>query len=69
MSTKTQDEVVAEIKADLDEIEFNVVAKTHLSDLIRLGSARTTKVEGWGTGEQACALSAAALAGRAAGLI
>lgn len=61
MNTITRDEIVSDIKADLASIEERVVTGVHLSDLIRIGSAHTTQIAGWGDGDRACALAAAGL--------
>lgn len=72
---KTRNEVVEEIRADLelqaeiDGVEDTVMNKTTLADLLRGGSKHTVQVRDWGAGENACALSAAAYAAQAAGLI
>lgn len=60
MST-VREEIVSDLKADLASIEERVVTGIHLSDLIRIGSSRTVQTDGWGDGNRACALSAAAL--------
>jgi hypothetical protein len=53
----------------LTEIEERVILSVSLGDLIRRGSTETTQADGWGSGGEACALSAAALDARSLGLI
>jgi hypothetical protein len=65
---KTTDEVVEAIRQDLSGIEEKVMTPS-LADLIRAGSQHTEKEEGWGSGDTACALSAAALGATALGVI
>lgn len=68
----TQDEVVEKIKNLITSDEAKSLQRSteyRLSDAMREGSACTTQAYDWGMGEQACALSAAALAARARGLI
>lgn len=55
--------------AALSEIEENVVTNVHLADLIRRGSEKTEQAAGWGSGLQACAISAAALEARDLGFL
>jgi hypothetical protein len=68
--TKT-DETIQAIKADLGEIEIDVLTNTTLADLIRRGAAHTAQPSGWGDTEQgeACALAGAGLAAEAQGII
>jgi hypothetical protein len=68
MNTTTE-QVVQSIKDDLALIEENVILNTTVADLIRMGAPHTVQANGWGGGEQACALSAAALAAKALGFI
>lgn len=57
-------------KAALGEIELNLLTQPYsLADAIRDGVKVTEKANGWGAGEQACALSAAAIAAQAKGLL
>ena len=58
----------AETEAELDGIGRKVTGSVYLSDLIRDGGKVTTKAQGWGAGETACALSAAAIAAEARGI-
>jgi hypothetical protein len=53
----------------LAEIEERVVTNVSLGDLIRRGSATTIQADSWGSGGEACALSAAALEARDLGWI
>lgn len=68
MSTKTTDDVVEAIRADLSGVEEKVLTPS-LSDLMRAGSTHTEQEFNWGAGDSACALSAAALGGKALGVI
>lgn len=68
MSTKTRDDIVETLREEFAGIEEKVMT-TSLADLIRSGSEHTTQEYGWGAGENACALSAAAYAGVALGVI
>ena len=69
MSIRTQDEVVEALRADLAQIEEDVTTNVTVADLIRQGAAQTVHYPGWGQGEQACALSAAAMSAKALGFI
>lgn len=55
--------------AALAEIEEQVVTGISLGDLIRRGSTTTIQADGWGSGGEACALSAAALEAKGLGYI
>jgi hypothetical protein len=68
MNTTTE-QVVQSIKDDLAQIEEKVLLNTTVADLIRMGAPHSVQANGWGSGEQACALSAAALAAVAIGII
>lgn len=68
MSTRTTDDVVEAIRADLAGVEEKVLTPS-LSDLMRAGSARTDQEYGWGQDDSACALSAAALGATALGVV
>jgi hypothetical protein len=68
MNTTTE-QVVQSIKDDLAQIEEKVLLNTTVADLIRMGAPHSVQAHGWGSGEQACALSAAALAAAAIGII
>ncbi len=63
------DEKIEELKnlQELGEIELNVLGNYTIADAIREGSMVTTQAFNWGTGENACAMSAAVLAARARG--
>lgn len=79
-ATKTSEQVIEEIKElianPIDPIISSEDAKSlerstqyRLSDAIREGSSCTTQEFNWGSGDTACALSAAGLAAAARGLI
>ena len=70
MSTRTE-EITEAIRADLGAIEMDVLTNTTLADLIRAGAKHTEQPCGWGDAEEgtACALSGAALAASALGII
>jgi hypothetical protein len=61
IKTKAQ-ELDELLKADLGQIETSVLTSYTLADAIREGCLVTTKEEGWGNGETACAMSAAVIA-------
>lgn len=59
-----------ETKGALAEIELDLLTKPYsLADAIREGCRVTDKTVGWGAGDQACALSAAAIAAKARGIL
>lgn len=64
-ATKTSEEVIEEIKESLissiDAKALERATEYRLSDAIREGSEHTTQEYNWGTGNTACALSAAGL--------
>lgn len=66
--SKTQ-EKVDELKGIIDATEITELNRLNfrLSDAIREGASVTDKAEGWGDGEQACALHAAVISARARG--
>lgn len=72
---KTREQVIEEIRVDyatqaeIDAAGGEVEGKTTLADLLRGGSKHTTQVTNWGAGENACALSAAAYAAAALGIV
>lgn len=72
---KTREQVIEEIRLDVETerelsgIEEQVTGKTTLADLIRGGAKHSKQVYGWGEGDNACALSAAAHAAVALGVI
>jgi len=72
MSTQF-DEKVAElseqIKNDLGGIEMNVIGNYTLADAMREGSTVTDQAVGWGTGDNACALSSAFISAKARGYV
>ena len=63
-----QQKVVEKIQQDVPSVEElqDATRTLKLSDAMRLGSQFTEQAYGWGTGEQACALHAAALGAVAA---
>jgi hypothetical protein len=66
--TETRFPVATEALRDvLSEIEEKVVTGYTLADAIREGSTVTAQEFGWGAGDKACALSAAAVAATARG--
>lgn len=65
--TKEQQDVIDRIAEQVDNVEK--IGTYTLADAIREGSSFTEKANGWGTGEQACALHAAALAAKTRGYI
>lgn len=69
MTTQTQEkieELRGVISADLMDGELRRM-NYRLSDAIREGSSITTQANGWGAGQQACALHAAVIAAEARG--
>lgn len=59
-----------ETRAALGEIELTLLTKPYsLADAIRDGGKVTEETVGWGAGNRACALSAAAIAAKAKGLL
>ena len=69
MSTTTEHAIDAGTLTDLAGIEESVLTRVHIADLIRQGCETTTQADGWGSGETACALSAAGIAARDLGYI
>lgn len=70
MQTITRETKADELREMLTDIEMTVVTEgITLSRLIREGCQVTEKADGWGEGNSACALSAAAIAAKARGLI
>lgn len=61
----TEDDVLAQLRAT----ELDVMTSYTLADAMREGSTVTSQHYGWGSGDTACALSAARLAARARGYI
>lgn len=61
-------ELSKELEAELGTIELNTMRYT-LADAMREGSRHTTQAQGWGDGESACALSAAAIGAKARGYL
>jgi hypothetical protein len=58
-----------ETEKELSDIETKVTTKYSLADAIREGCLVTKPAQGWGTGETACALSAAYIAAKARGFV
>jgi hypothetical protein len=67
--TKEYAPAIDALKADLAKIEEKVILGTSLADAMRLGSKSSTQIHGWGSGTQACALSAAGIGAAALGYI
>lgn len=68
----TIEETFAPALDDLREMFAEIeekVSKYSLADAIREGSSVTTQEYGWGSGNTACALSAAGIAAKARGFI
>jgi hypothetical protein len=63
------DEKVEELRAELGEIEMDVLTSYTLADAIREGSTVTTQAYNWGDGETACALTATVVAAKARGYV
>lgn len=57
------------LRRTLAEIELDVTTSYTLADAIREGSTVTTQPVGWGSGFEACAMSAAVIAARARGYV
>lgn len=68
MSTRF-DAKVDELAATIDEIGMEVATSYTLADAIREGAGVTEKAIGWGNGDSACALTAAAIAAKARGYV
>ena len=70
LRTTFTEELDEETKAMLGEIDFRVTTGYTLADAIREGSkVSKQEVGGWGDGETACALTAAAIAVKARGYV
>ena len=67
--TKDADTVIEEIISSIDAKALARATEFRLSDAIREGSSCTTQEYGWGSGDTACALSAAGLSAAARGYI
>jgi hypothetical protein len=61
--------IIDELRAELRDIEIDVLSAYTLADAIREGARVTTQANGWGSGREACALSAAYLTAHARGWI
>jgi hypothetical protein len=70
MGTQTK-EKVDELKGIFDATEVKELDRMNyrLSDAIREGSSVTEQANGWGQGEQACALHAGVIAAKARGFL
>lgn len=68
LPTKTE-EKVTELKDNLISTDEIKRMNYRLSDAIREGSTVTNQAEGWGDGENACALHSAVIAAKARGFI
>lgn len=64
-TTRTENDIITELQAK----ELDVITSYTLADAIREGSTVTEQVHGWGSGGNACALSAARLAAKARGYL
>lgn len=63
ITRETKADELNDLKKSLGEIELKVMTEgVTLATLIREGSRVTEKSIGWGVGENACAMSAAAIA-------
>jgi hypothetical protein len=63
ITRETKADELVELKKSLGEIEMSVITEgITLSALIREGCLVTDKANGWGSGNNACAMSAAAIA-------
>lgn len=69
MTTSTEHGIDSEARADLAQIEEHVIVNVHLADLLRRGAQDTVQSVGWGAGDKACFLSAAARGARDLGII
>lgn len=68
--TVTTEQVIEELAETLGEIEMDVLTGFTLADAIREGCTVTDQAVGtFGTGRQACALSAARISAKARGYI
>ena len=64
---ETFNPVADKLREQLSEIEMDVLTSYTLSDAMREGCKVSKQYPGWGGGEYACALSAAAIAAKARG--
>ncbi len=60
---------VERLKAELGEIEMDVLTSYTLADAIREGSSVTNQSYNWGREGEACALTAAVIAAKARGRV
>lgn len=63
--TRTEGDIITELQAK----ELEVLTRYTLADAIREGASVTDQAHGWGSGGDACALSAARLAAKARGYL
>lgn len=63
--TRTENEIISDLQAK----ELDVLTSYTLGDAIREGASVTEQAHGWGSGGNACALSAARLAAKARGYL
>lgn len=61
MTIQTEQTIDTETRTTLAGIEESVVTQVHIADLLRRGAQTTEQSVGWGSGGDACFLSAAAL--------
>ena len=61
------DELTDVLKAELGGIELDVLSNYTIADAIREGSKVSDQAHDWGTGDTACAISAAYIAAEARG--
>ena len=66
---KLRERIARELADEIDAIGLDVATSYTLADAIREGSTVTRQPVGWGSGDNACAMSAAVIAGRARGYI
>lgn len=69
MTIQTEQTIDTEARTALAGIEESVLTQVHIADLLRHGAQSTTQAVGWGSGGEACFLSAAALAAKDLGYI
>lgn len=69
ITRETKAAELVKLQQELGEIEMTVLTQGYtLADAMRDGIRVTDKAIGWGAGNDACALSAAAIAAKAKGL-
>lgn len=57
-------EDLAKLRAELGQLEFDVVTSYTLADAIREGCTVSEQSVGWGTGAKACAMTSAVIAAK-----